>query len=383
MVTLSEAISIKTATQIQTQLLNDLASDSVTITGFSPTSAARGLVALDARALAYEQAMRAEIAQSVLLINVNARDEAWIDRKLEGFFATQRLLETVAVHAFTLTNQSATGGPYTINPFQLRAASETGIEFRNRSGGTLSSGIGQTLVLEFEAVKPGLGGNIGAGEIFKLLGGALPAVDISNPANSLIVAARGRETNQEYLNRCLGRWGTLAAGGHPSAVEFRILSGVPTITKIGVRDDNPNGPGSVDVYCANASGPATTGECNAAKAVFGPFEPYGSRGLWRYLPAIAKPVAIEAVLELDGSNENVIALATSALNQLFALWPMQVGAKLDESLLCGILRGGAFPQYFLPGFTGVKDVDMTAPLDDVLLDVAEVLVPDLAITEAT
>lgn len=381
MVTYLEAIAVETATQIQTRLLSALAALGVTITGFSPTSAERGLVALDSRALAYEQAIRAEVVKSVLLVDPNKRDQAWIDRKVEGFFAITRLLETKAVHAFRLTNQSATGGPYTIKPKQLRATSVDNVEFVNRTGGTLAAGAGQTLNLEFEAVIAGLAGNIGTGEIFKIQGGALPAVSIANLPGSLIKAARARETNQEYVLRGLSRWGTLAAGGHPSAVQFRILSGVPTITKMGVRDDNPNGPGSVDVYLATATGPASLDECAAAQAVFGPFEPLGSRGLWRYLPAIAHNVNVIATIELNGDNPNAIDDAEAALVILQAQWPMKAGKKLDESLLRGILTGGEYEEYFLPGFRGVADVDMTSPLDDTILDVAEVLVINTSLTE--
>lgn len=383
-ITYEEATTVRTANEVQTDLVTKLAAEGVTATGFAPTSAERGLIALDARALAYEQAVRAEIAKSVLLVDPNARDQAWVDRKVEGFFGpdTTRIMETKAVHAFVLTNLSATGGPYAVQPLQLRASTVDGVEFRNLTGGTLAAGIGQTLPLEFEAVKAGLSGNIGPGDIFKILGGALPGVTISNGVDSTIKAARARETNQELVNRALARWGTLAAGGHPLAVAYRILSGVQTITKIGVRDDNPNGPGTVDVFLANAAGPASTEECNAAQAVFGPYEPLGSRGLWRYLPATARNVNVVAELELDGSNPDAIANAQSTLELLQAQWPMEPGKKLDESLVAGILRGGAFGDLNIPGFIGVSDVDRTSPVDNVVLDVAEVLVFTIALTEA-
>jgi len=389
MPTYAEAITITDATTLQGQLTTDLADEGVTVTGFSPTSAARGLIALDARALAYEQAVRAEVVRSVLLENPDNRDAAWIDRKVVGFFRVTRLEETRAVHVFTLTNQSATGGPYTIKAAgsggpgaSIEAQAANGVRFRNITGGVLQAGIGQELVLEFEALTAGLAGNIGPGEIFKILGGAVPGVEISTLPDSIIQAARDRETNSQYVNRALGRWGTLAAGGHPTAVEFRILSGVETITKIGVRDDNPNGPGSVDVYLANAAGPATLDECTDAAAVFGPYEPLGSRGLWRYLPAIAKTVAVTGTIELDGTNANAIANAESALALLVAQWPMQAGKKLDEKLVGGIVRGGEFEEYLIPGFRGVADADLSSPVDDTILDVAEVLVFDINLTEA-
>jgi hypothetical protein len=381
--TYAEATTVQTATQVQTQLYADLDANGVVITGFSPTSAERGLVALDARALAYEQAIRAEVVKAVLLVDVELRDEAWIDRKIQGFFGpeTTRLFETKAVHLFTLTNQSASGGPYTIKPKQLEVSANNGTLFRNITGGVLSAGLGEELLLEFEAAVPGLEGNIAPFAIFKIQGGSLPAVDVSNPPDSLLVAARARETNREYVTRALARWGTLAAGGHPLAVEYRILTGVETITKVGVRDDNPNGPGTVDVYLANASGPATVDECNAAEAVFGPYEPLGSRGLWRYLPAIERNVTVEADIELDGENENALTDAEAALQLLAAQWPMRAGEVLDDVLVAAILRGGAFDKYSLPGFRGVKNAEVQSPLDDTTLLVGEVLTFTITLTE--
>jgi len=381
MPTYEEAITTKDATTLQSELTTDLAAEGVTLTGFSPTSAERGLIALDARALATEQEIRAEVTKAGLLVDVELRDEAWVDQKIFNFFRVARLLETKAKHIFTLTNQSATGGPYTIAPLSREAMALDGTKFRNLTGGTLRAGVGETLQLEFEALVAGLSGNIGPGEIYKILGGTLPAVDITNISNSQTFVARRRETNREYLERALARWGTLAAGGHPAAVSFRILSGVETITKIGVRDDNPNGPGSVDVFLANASGPATTQECTAAQAVFGPYEPLGSRGLWRYLPAVARNVAVTGDIELDGSNANAIANAEAALALLVAQWPMKAGQKLDDTLVWGIVRGGGFEEFSIPGFRGVKDADMDAPLDDVILDVGEVLTFTVNLTE--
>lgn len=222
------------------------------------------------------------------------------------------------------------------------------------------------------------------------MGGALVGVAISNDPGSQTFAARADETNTEYVTRALAKWGTLAAGGHPSAVAYRILTGVETITKIGVRDDNPNGPGSVDVYLANASGPASLAECAAAQAVFGPYEPLGSRGLWRYLPAVAHAVSITATMQLDGTNPNAIADAEAALDWLQAVFPMQAGKRLDVALLQGILRGGRFAEYVakdadgneqgIIGFRGVQNVELSAPAADELLDVSEVLVLNVSLT---
>lgn len=394
MVTFLEATTIQTATELQGEWTDAMAEGdpAVTLTGFSPTSAERGLIALEARAIAREQEIRREVVLASLLYNVQQRDPAWIDRFVEGFFKVTRLRRTKARHLFTLTNQATTGGPYTLKAagaagpgFSLEASSVDGTCFVNIEGGTLGAGLGETLTIEFEAVNAGTAGNIAPGEIFKIQGGALPGVDIANPADSQTRVARDDETNVEYVTRALARWGSLGAGGHNGAVTFRILSGVETITKLGIADDNPNGQSSVDVFLANSTGPATNDECDAAAEVFGPYEPLGSRGRWRYLPAVARVVTVTATIELDGTNPEAVADAEAALAFLAAVWPMKAGKKLDEALLRGIVRGGAYEEFTtqdpetgetigIVGFRGVTDVDMTAPLDDIVLDVGEVLV---------
>lgn len=401
MTTYTEATTATNATALQSEWTDAMASGDppVQLTGFSPTSAERGVISLEARAMAREQEIRVEVVKSGFLVDVEQRDPAWIDRFVEGFFSDglsgaklfKRLRATKARHRFTFTNQSATGGAKTLTgDRRLKAQALDGTVFEIIESGVLPAGIGSTVALEFEAVISGLSGNIGPGEIFNIQGGALPGVDISNPADSQTFQARADETNVEYVTRALARWGTLAAGGHERAVRFRILSGVETITKVGVRDDNPNGPGTVDVYLATASGPASNDECLAAEAVFGPYEPLGSRGLWRYLPATAHAVNVTATLELDGANPDALANAEAALDFLEAVWPMQAGSVLDESLLRGILRGGRYAEYVFKdldgndagvvGFRGVKNVEMSSPLADVALDVAEVLVLNVSLT---
>lgn len=400
-ITYEDAITTTDATTLQTEWTESMAAADppVQLTGFSATSAERGVIALEARAIAKEQSIRAEVVKAGFLVDVEERDPAWIDRFVEGFFSDSldvpftRFRATKARHRFTLTNQSATGGPYTIlADRRLKAQAIDGTVFENIEGGTLAAGVGQELTIEFEAVVSGLSGNIGPGDIYKIQGGALPGVDISNPIESQTFVARADETNVEYVTRALARWGTLAAGGHVLAVAYRILTGVETITKIGVRDDNPNGQSSVDVFLANAAGPATNAECLAAAAVFGPYEPLGSRGRWRYLPAIAKTLFVEATLELDGTNPDALADAEYALALLQAQWPMRAGSKLDESLLRGVLRGGRYAEYVVTdadgneagvvGFRGVTDVDMSSPSDDETLGAEEVLVLNVTLTAA-
>ena len=381
MITLAEALSSKTAAELLPEILADLEAEGASVNGFSPYSVNRAMPALAARARAYEQVTRATVIENGFLDRVDDKDPAWIDVDVEGFFQVTRLRATKALHSFRLINTTS-GGPYEIEPKTLEASTSDGIKFRNANTTrkTLAAGNTSTLDIEFEASEAGISGNVAPGDIVKLTT-PIPGVDIVNLPGSLIRAALDTETNRQYVERALSRWGTLAAGGHDEAIKFNAKKAVPTITRIGVRNDNPFGPGSVGVYLANAPGAATPQEVAAVAAALAPLEPLGS-GEYRYLAATEVNVALNALLELDGTNTSAPTNAAQAFQKIAAQWPMGTG-KLDLALIYGVLRGGAYEEFGLNGFGGVKGVILNAPTAATLLTAQQVLTISTSITAAS
>jgi hypothetical protein len=380
MATLAEVLTKKTTTELLPEVLADLDAEGASVEGFSPYSVNRAMPTLAARAMAYEQGLRVDIVEAGFLDDVDEKDPDWIDRHVLGFFRVARLRATKAVHSFRLLN-TTTGGPYTIAPRALEASTNDGIKFRNINTTqlTLAAGNTATLNLDFEAVEVGITGNISPGDITKLTT-PIPGVDIVNLPGTLIKAALDTETNRQYVERALARWGTLAAGGHATALRYNVQQAAPTITRVGIRDDNPFGPGSVGVYLANASGPATTDEIADLIAPLTPIEPLGS-GEYRYLAANENNVIIQAVLDLDGTNVAAATNAAQALQKLAAQWPMATGT-LDIALIYGVLRGGAYKKYGLTGFGGVESVQLVSPTGPTSLAAQEVLTIATSITTA-
>lgn len=371
MITLAEALASKTTAELLPEVLAALEAEGASTVGFSPYSVNAAMPMLAARARAYEQVIRVAVVESGFLDRVDDKDPTWIDLDVEGFFKVSRLRATKAIHSFRLIN-TTTGGPYDIDPKTLEASTADGIKFRNANTTrkTLSSGNTSFLDLDFEAAEAGITGNVAPGDIVKLTT-PIPGVDIVNLPGSLIKAALDTETNRQYVERALSRWGTLAAGGHVEAIKFNAKQAVPTITRVGVRDDNPFGPGSVGVFMANASGPATPQEVADVAAALAPLEPCGS-GEYRYLRADEVNVVVNALLELDGTNVNAPTNAATAFQKIAAQWPMGAG-KLDLALIFGVLRGGAYEAFGLAGFGGVKSVTLNAPTTATILTAQQVL----------
>lgn len=315
MITLTAALIARTPEQILQQLMADLATAGVDATGFDTYSVERALPELDAKALSVEENIRVQVVKGMVLEEAaTLEDPAWLRRLAKSWYQVEWLPATKAVHTFKLTNET-TGGPFTFGPRQLVATTADGILFRSVDGGTINAGVGQTLELLFSAEKAGIIGNIGAGQITKLVTG-IPGVAIENEVGSLVAAGVEDETNQQLVDRSHARWSTLGAGGHSAAFLYLVRQAAPTVTRVFVRDDNPGGPGTVYLYLSNPAGPATAEELAAAIAYLAPLKPLGSGpvSLFASTPVI---VNVAGTLYTDGTNaaalaEGQLALATLA-----------------------------------------------------------------------
>jgi uncharacterized phage protein gp47/JayE len=119
-----------------------------------------------------------------------------------------------------------------------------------------------------------------------------------------------------------------------------------------VRDDNPNGPGSVDVYLANPVGPASPAEVKAVRAYLASLKALGT-GPLRCFPATLLKVPLVASLR-NATNPNAIPEAIQRLVALQSDYPL--GEPLFRSRLIDELVD-------VP--SGTIDVRLTSPAKDV------------------
>lgn len=378
MATLIEITAQPSEAENLAAILNDYAAEGVNALGFHPLSTQRADPQLLARAITREQQLRLALTKAVLMRpeDLEGIDPALLDIVVYGFFLTSRNRATKARHLFTLTN-TASGGPYTVKAGTL-AQTQSGLFFEAIEEQNIPPGPSVTTI-EFRAVTVGTTGNIVPGEIAKLMQG-LPGVDISNAPGSLLIAAIDDETNVQLVARAQSRWGTLGRGGHDDAIRYLIATAVPSITRIGIDNANPFGPGTVGIWLANASGPATSQELLDAEAAVK--RPLGS-GVFSYLAALAVNVPVQAVLTTDGTNPLASVQTAANLQKLATNFPGGgvLGGTLARSLVDGILQGGAFAQYGIGPVAGIQSVNLVTPAANVVLTASEVLTITTNITQ--
>ncbi len=139
-----------------------------------------------------------------------------------------------------------------------------------------------------------------------------------------------------------------------------MLGETPTITRHSIDTSNPFGPGSIGVYLANASGPATNDEVDIVDAYLQERKALGS-GELRVEAAVAQNVEVVAVLYQTG-NADAVAEAIAALTELQNDFDVGGTLYLDELTQT------------LMGIDGVYDVTITLPAGNTVLDATEVLV---------
>ena len=357
--TLEEALETSTAGEIRDDLLDALAIEGASLVGVPTMSAERGLVEIHARAMEREQEIRAILARAgskalvMTIEDVTARD-AWLDYIAIGRYGLERFKATPATHRFVLT-ASAAAGPYTIAPRALLAQTDNGIQFRNT--GRLTSALtavpatvrltqGGTLdALEWEAVLPGIAGNIPAGSRLTLVT-TLAGVTISNPqigssGSSVLVAGADRETSESLSLRCDARWDRTAVAQLRGALvewifeSFEIDGLTCSITKWQIDEANPTGPGSTDVYLANPDGAATTDEIARVNPYLQARRGVGS-GALRVMAADVLVVPFTARLFSLGTSTTIASDAAKSVAVLESL--TDIGGKLYGDDITKALR---------------------------------------------
>lgn len=174
-------------------------------------------------------------------------------------FDNQASLAQKTLGPMTLTNVG--NSPHTIRPGSVIVTTKTGIQFQNvewedsASEKTLAA-PGQ-LVCRFEALKAGTSGNIENGtELTLLTSLAGVTVDNSPPGDDDWFTRSGSEpeSTNSLRDRNRTKWATL--GIHLIADGYRnIALSVNGVERVALDDQNPRGPGTIDVYVGGTPTP--------------------------------------------------------------------------------------------------------------------------------
>lgn len=257
--TYEELTTVPTQDEEETTLLGMMDVAGLPTTAWAPKSVPRTLVKLFAKVgVTIAEATKA-LAKGGYLATA---DDAWMPYVVESAYAETAKPATSTVGQATLTNNS--GSPIVIAIGQLWAQDASGRRFTNTTGGTLLGTGGSTLTGTWQAESPGAGYNL-PNDTLTSLATPLPGVTIGNPAIGttgtwITSAGSDAEKGADLAERARGKWATLGTGGPAPAYAAWARAASTTVTRVKVDDTNPDGPQTVHVYLANATGAATPTE---------------------------------------------------------------------------------------------------------------------------
>lgn len=405
-ITWEEAIAPVDAATYRDQNLAALEDAGSKINAWGPDAPQTAYLESESRAEAAESVIISTLARTASTQLVVDAGASWVDAVMT-FFDIERipalpcvwnvnLIMAVAQIPFTIDSSNASGIQAMASDGTIfQCTQQTAVTFT-----TLSLRQGQ---VEFTALIPGH--EISDSSITRLISGpaGLEVVYPEGPQD-LITQARSLETSAQFIARGLGRWGVIfgnpngTAGWTRTSFDFLIPHYAPSVTRWSVDDANPNGPGTVQVAVANEDGPGTVQEvADVSDGLNGiDIKPVGS-GALTVVAATAVAVTINATIKVDGSNADVGAQATSALEALgnaFPLGPATLPVDLVISSLMGRSVAGAAIQIgsrstnlpftaALNGFASVINVTALDFVADLDLTTGEVLVITAVITVDT
>lgn len=295
-------------------------------------------------------------------------------------FDNERDLAVKAAGGFLLTNSGTS--PYTIDIGSLIVTDTSAVQFTNIEAGTLSAS--STLTLDFEAVTAGADGNIPNDSTLTLVT-PLAGVTVTNPGpgdvdldgfddpwyDTALGADEERDAALHDRNRT--KWGLLATTHTNTAYQNLALSDID-VTKVRVVDDNPRGPGTVDVYVsADAAALSTTGMTRVQK-LFADNVGHGTESAW---PPLNTPLestvelkipptvtlVVEGVVYYDPqyTQVDIEARVSQALSDLVSLTPL--GGSDFAPGPVGVITSGDIVEA-IERTLGVRTTQLTSPAGD-------------------
>lgn len=374
MISVSDAITARTEAEVQGELDDDLVARGVDAAGLSPYSVTEALPRVVAKGLSYESAVRADVARAgfLELLAATPGADAWVDKIVRAWYEQTRLPATKAKWLFRVTASSAVGS--ITAPARTLLAEAGGVLFENSAEVSISGG--QRRLCEFEARVAGAASNILAGAVtgFRVGLAGLSVSNVGGSGAALLFAGRDAESNVNYIARGRARFAAKAPGGARAIYlvwvhEAFTAAGLDSsITKIGPDDANPNGPGSTDIYLANATGPATPTEISLVNTYLQERRGLGT-GPLRVLAAPARVVAIAGTLH---------STSATALTEALAKWTalardIPLGGGPRGILYLDAIRGAVLGP---DGVPGVYKFAVTEPAADIRMATFDVVTFD-------
>jgi uncharacterized phage protein gp47/JayE len=276
------------------------------VTAWQAESNARAFLELAA-------ALGAELSKPIAaLAKMGLLDTAeveYLDALLKSHYDEERQAAAPATFNVSLVNAGAV--TYTPSVSQIVLRSSTGRTFSNTAGATLTAGT--TQIVPFLAEVSGSAGNIPA-QTLELV---TPFAGVSAIfAGLFLTAGADQESDANARERARTKWATLRTEKIKAGILNLVRTAVPAMHGVSIDDENPRGPGTLDVYLAADTATAGVSDVAAVQtALDGALFGTGSvvqAGLAIAAPTIAYNLA--ATIYTSGVNE------TDTLNRLVEAW---------------------------------------------------------------
>ena len=334
--TFEEATTPAEQAYIASTLLDLMAQQGADGAGFPDTSPQMTLVQGDAALLALLSETTSALANTASPRRAKRAGSSWVDASAEWYDIERE----PAVKAVWDIPVKSIGGPITIEAGSRKIVFQSdasGSMFENTNAAALTIAAGGTGTLRMSCRVAGVVGNVPPGSIVYVMSAPADLAIDTNGTQTLVTSGANAEGDDPLVDRGIGRWGTIGRAWNREAFNYWIPTSAPSVNRWRVRDNNPDGPGTVRVLLANASGPATLGEISAVNAKLQAIKAIGSSTL-TVVAATTHALSITVTLDATAAAKTAAQAALEALGAAFPIGP----TTLTVDLVRAVLMGGAF-----------------------------------------
>lgn len=328
------------------------------VTAWQAEANARAFVELSSR-LAAEQSKT--VALLAKMVHLDTADGEFLDAKMASDYDELRLPAVAAVFPVRFVNSGA--ATYPVVAAQIVVRAKNGRTFSNTVGGTLTTLTTQTLAVKAEVA--GSAGNVTAQELELVtpFAGVRAFFD-----GALTSAGSDQESDANARERCKTKWATLRTEKINAGLLNLVRTAVPALHGISIDDENPRGPGTVDVYLAADTATAGGADVIAVQAALDGAL-FGTGTVVQAGLAIAAPTAafsLAATVYTRGVNE------TDTLNLLIAAWrafllTVPVGGFDLSPGPDNIILNEQITTYLAANVPGIVSITITTPSVDTIV----------------
>ena len=326
MTDLADLVVARSQVTIRTTIYTSLAANGVTVEGLQPSSLLRALPEVFSQIEADAEPIRVNLAWAGFPSGwVNLSTPGWGELCASDFYQITRdpALETLGKFRITATSTASSA---TIGTGKLTVRYGAGSSQKLYTNTEAFAPVpGSYVEVAMTAQIAGAAGNIGNNATLYLVT-AYPGLSATNPAltgTQTWITRRGKDAESmvSLKARCDERWADLSFDVSSERFAriirdaFEAADETNPITRIYVDDTNPDGPGSVWVYMARDSAPATLADLALVDAYVTPRYKAGS-GPFASKAAVVLTITINGVIEGPTSEATALTQASAALDAL-------------------------------------------------------------------